>query len=925
METEQGRSLLLVGLPDSLRGRINNSGPPRQALETMVDALVKLDQLADGTLALSVCLEAAVALVPESAPARKIKSILESLSDQAFLRDHYMAYLVATRGYLDLRRYVPLKEEDVTSPRLALKDIYADTWVTREKKTTGQASPSIDEHVLLQEALDQKNIDKKLPVVLLSDYVSTLEQHVAYYALSFLASAEQDGQVDAEQRKDALPILVSLERYAEALKHQPALSVPDFAAAYYYEKRKQTDWVRVAPLPDLTLLFAAAHKDERAIYILEGLENVPAAERTAVSLMIGTLADSLKGTSNRLLITSQRTGYITLPLPEHYEAVTEPGTALQRIAYVQRFYRAWRKLRSHATDKPLDTVIRELEQPEVARLADNALMVTLLLLLALLNDEALPNACLTLYERIATLRIDAWLRARWEAGLMSSRYTTTTARRQLSELAFWIHDQPSGQVRREDLEAWLVRWEMEFQSSSHKVNKRQSANEAQQPPLAAVPKEAAAAKRVQRTVERKKEELGSRMASFMSQLDTGKNMLEARSNGYWNFSHITAQEYFAALYLAHYAAGKRRAAIIQRAPDPRWTNVICLVPAAIGDQEQTTVLCEAILNRHDPYEPVLRRNLLLAGRVLGDEPPPDPETGGPPTNTLIKQSTAEQIARQLFDLLRLTESRALIDQCQAALTRLQHTWLWPRLVEWAQTELDACRAVAEAAAGGVTAAPQEATVRAARRLERLGIFIREPGIWNGFLELLLDFQAPLPLRRAAKAGLDRWLLADASFSGMARGRIVEAMQSLVAEEPAQWGQAAALLIQLLGQNSDLTRAVILPMLLKTNNTELMNRIILPYLRDDALTEEQLLEAAQALRPIAADHDVLPAVYELLRPDRSDRVRKAAVAALMDMNITRLTAEEKAALLKQMEELLVHSAFADEVSATVARWAAAERA
>jgi hypothetical protein len=241
-------------------------------------------------------------------------------------------------------------------------------------------------------------------------------------------------------------------------------------------------------------------------------------------------------------------------------------------------------------------------------------------------------------------------------------------------------------------------------------------------------------------------------------------------------------------------------------------------------------------------------------------------------------------------------------------------------VRWAKEEIAACRALAGSDEGAAPEAVSEAMSEAARRLQRLGIFVREPDIWNNFLELLLDFRVPPRLRQAAKAGLDRWLAADASFSEKTRSNIVQAMQSLVAEDRSQWDDAAFLLIHLLGENADLTRAVILPMLLRTNNTALITKIILPHLQNVTGENPQLMDAAQALRAIAADKDVLPVVYELLLPHRPVEVRKAAVAALIELKINDLTVGEKAKLLKQMEELHNQSALADVVVDTVARWA-----
>ena len=93
------------------------------------------------------------------------------------------------------------------------------------------------------------------------------------------------------------------------------------------------------------------------------------------------------------------------------------------------------------------------------------------------------------------------------------------------------------------------------------------------------------------------------------------------------------------------------AEIARRAGDPQWTEVIRLAIAYHGSvtgstDEATDLVQNAILQTADPYEPYLHRHLLLAGRVVSDDPG-------------ISRRVAMDVARQVVNLWLNTNVNAL--------------------------------------------------------------------------------------------------------------------------------------------------------------------------------------------------------------------------------------------------------------------------
>ena len=117
----------------------------------------------------------------------------------------------------------------------------------------------------------------------------------------------------------------------------------------------------------------------------------------------------------------------------------------------------------------------------------------------------------------------------------------------------------------------------------------------------------------------------------------------------YGFLHQTFAEYLTAYHLAgRWEDGELN--LIEYAHDPYWREVLLLMAGHLGTQRRAKAgrFIEAIRNLHSsPYEDVIHRDLLLAGRILGDGVPAGP-------GDLI-----ESLLRESFQLWQETPIHAL--------------------------------------------------------------------------------------------------------------------------------------------------------------------------------------------------------------------------------------------------------------------------
>ena len=567
------------------------------------------------------------------------------------LRARYAAYLRAQYDRADLRGLVATEQSRLLAANIRLHDIYVplragvvdhrrpilrpDGPPEREPDATAEdADVDAKGHERLRrveaptrrERVAIDDLIATAPVaVILGDPGSGKSTALKHYALTLLDDAA-----------GPLPLVVSLAAYAEGLARDPSLDLTTWAAAFYAGRQ----------VSGLGPLFAWAQRAGQLVYLLDGLDEVASERRGQVSAMVAALAQG-RG-ANRVLATSRITGYIPLPLDEYAEATLEPLDAEAQAAFAGGWYTVFGTLRgddlgqSDRTAGALLGVIRD--NPGVAKLADNPLTLTMLALLFFAGNADLPRQRVRLYGLVARTLISDWRKARNVAGLpVGSSNDEMTVLKGVGPLAYWLHaERPAGVATRDEVARVLAQAERAIHPDED--------------PMPQVYK-------------------------FLETLSTEVGLLTEKGAGQWAFSHQTFQEYFAAREITRRRA-KLPAEIARRARDPRWSEVIRLaiayVGSEIGDSDDATDLVEsAILHTADPYEPYLHRHLLLAGRVISDDPGVDPRV-------------ALAVARRVFDLWLDTEVTALAESAgEIVHDLLKVRELHDPLLEWVGVALSA--------------------------------------------------------------------------------------------------------------------------------------------------------------------------------------------------------------------------------------------
>jgi|GEM_PF-2012996 len=611
---------------------------------------------------------------------------LEDISRLTDMREKYQAYLLARYQQTDLRGIIPVEHVGLHTVRVLLHDLYVPLNATltqhsarsvshsllaylsssrpvRKGKRSPRAetgphlsriisspssrksptAPMRSTNAIRREHIPLETLVTDNPItVILGDPGSGKTTFLKYHALRLLiqdthAIHETEGgsEPNSGHRQDnqSLPILVPLAAYAQSLKDRATLSIQTYAAEFY----------RAHGLPDLQPLFHYSHSKGNTVYLLDGLDEVPADMRIQVANMVVATANSLGG--NRLVVTSRVAGYIPLALTTYSEATLEPFTQAQITSYIHNWYDTFYTRRNLPAD-PTKTATQLLEainhNQGITKLADNPLTLTMLSLLFYAGHADLPRHRVTLYRQVVNTLTAEWRKARNLAGIpIGSSHPELEVLKQLGPLAYWMQDQkPDGLADRTEVEYLLARLE------------REANPEAGPDTMPGVRR-------------------------FLDELSKEVGILSERGPGQWAFTHLTFQEYFAAREIARWRQPRVEAEVAQRVRDPHWSEAIQLAVAYIGresgrTEDATALVEEVILQRAaeaDVYEPYLRRHLLFAGRVIADEPG-------------VERRVAVGVARQLFDLLMKTWVDSLVESTGTILLQMLGTELRSTILNW---------------------------------------------------------------------------------------------------------------------------------------------------------------------------------------------------------------------------------------------------
>lgn len=326
------------------------------------------------------------------------------------------------------------------------------------------------------------------------------------------------------------------------------------------------------------------------VILLDGLDEIVDPDlRRRVSRLVESFTQTYDRC--RYVVTSRIASYTgAVRLGESYMVTTVLDFTRDDIA---RFLGNWHRIiaiarmgegeiaKIHAT-RQTNRLLRSIDQnPRIRDLAINPLLLTVIAMIY--RDRVkLPDCRAELYAEAVDVLLGKWEEAKGvqEIPILpeDQPFGTGDKRLLLQDLALYLHERSWKKIQATDLHDFLRTRFRGLLRDAHAV---------------------------EQTVTR-----------FLAMIEERTGLLVARGDGVYAFSHLTFQEYLAALAIA--ARDDYVAYTLKRADDLWWREVILLQAGYLGTQskEKTTVLIRAITERKQEPEPY--HNLVLAAECLRD-------------------------------------------------------------------------------------------------------------------------------------------------------------------------------------------------------------------------------------------------------------------------------------------------------------------
>ncbi len=327
----------------------------------------------------------------------------------------------------------------------------------------------------------------------------------------------------------------------------------------------------------------------RAIILLDGLDEVADPDlRRRVSRLVEAFTRAYANC--RYVVTSRIVGY-TGParLGEAYTTTTVRDFTL---VDVERFLSNWHRLvaigqmgpgpsaEAYAVEQT-QQLVRAIEGNErIRELAINPLLLTVIAMVH--RDRVkLPDRRAELYAEAVDVLLGKWEEAKGvtEVAILDGKpFDTGDKRLMLQHLALHLHEQQQKEIVADELRRWLGERFAEILGDKREVA---------------------------RVVDR-----------FLLVIEERTGLFVARGEGVYAFSHLTFQEYLAALAVA--SRDDYVTYTLKRVAEPWWREVILLAAGYLSTQsrERTTRLIQAMADLKEEPEPY--HNLVLAADCLRD-------------------------------------------------------------------------------------------------------------------------------------------------------------------------------------------------------------------------------------------------------------------------------------------------------------------
>lgn len=429
-------------------------------------------------------------------------------------------------------------------------------------------------------------------LVVLGDPGSGKTTLLRYLALLYARDRAEDsalvGQALALPESGHLPLLMPLRQIGSYLRtHYPIDDGTDGHAlllAFFFEALAN----QRIDLP--TDFFDAWLTAGHAMILLDGLDEVADPDlRRRVSRLVESFTRAYPDC--RYVVTSRIVGYVgAARLGENYTTTTVRDFTLADVA---RFLTNWHRLvaigqmgagpsAEVAAQQHTQSLLAAIQtNPRIRELAINPLMLTVIAMVH--RDRVkLPDRRAELYAEAVDVLLGKWDEARGllEAPILPDNqpFDTGDRRLMLQSVALHLHEQQRKEIDAKELQ-WLLN-SLFFEILRDERTTHQA------------------------------------VTRFLQVIEARTGLLVARGEGVYAFSHLTFQEYLAALAVV--AQDDYIAYTLAHSADPWWREVILLAAGYLSTQsrERTTGLIRAIADQRE--EPVLYHNLVLAAECLRD-------------------------------------------------------------------------------------------------------------------------------------------------------------------------------------------------------------------------------------------------------------------------------------------------------------------
>lgn len=483
------------------------------------------------------------------------------------LRQNYLAYVISAceavsfKGFPvtgDLRPEIPL--ESIYVPLFAHAEIpIGETW------ERGLQQTPIRDTIAIEDILVKQN-----RVVVLGDPGSGKTTLLRRLALQL-----------AREDNSALPILIPLSAYAEALTRADR-NLQQFLSDYFSG--------RLQSLTNLKPLFDLAIAEGKAFIFLDGLDECSREIRAHLASKIEAFADEITRYGNKVIVTSRIVGYREAPLDlQSWRLYTLLDWTQDQIkAFAAKWFLAFEIAFTGSTSEAELAANRYSQiftsainsSPYLENLASTPLMLTILCLL-MRYKGALPLRRVELNEMYLQILISTWNRVRTLDNRLVGQpldYFQTVSI--LGKLAFWLKNEnpTSGIIAEEQLIEWLTRY-----YSGEDWRKPRG--------------EAMVAAR-----------------EFLNNVRDNSNVLIERGQGYFGFVHLTLEEHLAARGLIQLPIKKSVEFIESHLNDPVWQEVIVLAMGLWEMRGQSHVMRE--ITREILSKGI--EGIKLSGRILAE-------------------------------------------------------------------------------------------------------------------------------------------------------------------------------------------------------------------------------------------------------------------------------------------------------------------